>query len=77
MSAHGGDKKEAIMEDPYLASEDVPLSDGGNYIKGAGGNNLASNEIGEAQNSLAPQKKQLGATAASMIQSAETLMIGK
>ena len=68
------------MEDPYLASEDVPLSDGGihhnNKGGGGAGNQLASNEIGEAENSLAPQKKQLG-SAASMIQSAETLMIGK
>lgn len=48
-----------VGKNPYSASEDVPpdsgsrLSPGGKNIKG--GANLAQNEIGEAQNSLAPQ----------------------
>ena len=78
MSAHGaadmhGDDDKHL--DPYLASEDVPADSSGRLPSDRRnprpGGNLAANEIGEAENSLAPQTKR------SMIQAHETLMIGK
>ena len=51
-----------MVEDPYLASEDVP-SDSNNHVASRqlhhaaaknGHHQLSSNEIGEAENSLAP-----------------------
>lgn len=69
---HGDDDKHL---DPYLASEDVPADSSGRLPSdrrnSKPGGNLAANEIGEAENSLAPQTKR------SMIQAHETLMIGK